>query len=134
MDETKPEFATARDPQSRAALLGRAAVVAGLKGRCPHCGQGRLFAGFLKVVPRCEACGHDLARVETGDGAATFIMQIAGAVVGFSALAVELKYHPPIWLHLVLWLPLVILLALGLMRPGKGLMTALNMLRMKDDR
>lgn len=101
-------------------------IRAGLRGRCPHCGQGRLFQGFLKVRPACEACGFDLATIETGDGPATFIMQIAGFLVGFSALYVEIAFSPPIWLHLIVWLPLVVLLALGLMRPGKGLMTALQ--------
>lgn len=85
-----------------------------------------MFQGFLKVRPVCETCGYDLADIETGDGAATFIMQIAGLLVGFSALSVEIVYRPPLWLHLVVWLPLVTVLALGLMRPGKGLMTALQ--------
>lgn len=134
MDETKSVSESARDPGFRADLLAKEAVKAGLRGRCPHCGEGPLFHGFLKVVPRCTVCDYDLARVETGDGAATFIMQIAGFVVGFSALAIELKYHPPLWLHLVVWLPLVVALALALMRPGKGLMTALQMLRVKDPR
>ncbi len=107
-------------------------MLAGVRGRCPNCGQGRLFQGFLKVRPACDACGYDLASVETGDGAATFIMQIAGFLVGFTALAVEIAWHPPIWLHLIIWLPLVAALALGLMRPGKGLMTALQMLRTRD--
>ena len=103
-----------------------------MRGLCPRCGEGRLFEGFLKVHPACDACGHELGSVETGDGAATFIMQIAGFVVGFSALAVEIAWRPPIWLHLILWLPLVAALALGLMRPGKGLMIALQMLRTRD--
>ena len=117
---------TARDEQSRADLLGGQAVLAGLRGRCPNCGQGRLFQGFLKVRPACEACGYDLASVETGDGAATFIMQIAGFIVGFSALFVEIKYHPPMWVHLIVWLPLVVALSLALMRPGRGLMIGLQ--------
>lgn len=133
MDEVRIDAEPARDPGSRAALLPGQAVRAGLTGRCPNCGQGKLFAGFLKVTPRCTVCGYDLARVETGDGAATFIMQIAGFVVGFSALAVEIRYHPPMALHLAIWPALVVMLALGLMRPGKGLMTALQMLRLRDD-
>lgn len=102
-------------------------IRAGLLCRCPRCGKGPLFEGFLKVRPACTACGHDLTSVATGDGAATFIMQIAGAVVGFSALYVEIAFSPPMWVHLVVWLPLVALLSLGLMRPGKGLMIALHM-------
>jgi len=108
-------------------------VRAGLRGRCPACGRGPLFEGFLKRRASCEACGFDLGAVETGDGAATFIMQIAGFLVGFSALAVEIAFSPPIWLHLIIWLPLTAGLALALMRPGKGLMTALQMLRQRSD-
>ena len=101
-------------------------------GRCPACGRGPLFQGFLTRRDRCEACGFDLGAVDTGDGAATFIMQIAGFLVGFSALAVEIAWRPPLWLHLVVWLPLVAGLAVALMRPGKGLMTALQILRLRQ--
>ena len=102
-------------------------IRAGLLCRCPNCGRGPLFAGFLRVVERCEACGFDFSRMNTGDGAAVFIMQIAGGLVVFSALAVQIAYDPPIWLLLLVTLPLVGALALGLMRPGKGLMIALQM-------
>lgn len=101
-------------------------IRAGLLCRCPSCGQGALFEGFLKVRPVCKTCGLDLRTIETGDGAATFIMQIAGFLVGFSALAAEIAWHPPLWLHLIIWPPLAAGLALGLMRPGKGLMIALH--------
>lgn len=102
-------------------------IRAGLLCRCPNCGRGPLFAGFLKVVERCEACGFDFSRMNTGDGAAVFIMQIAGGLVVFSALAVQIAYNPPIWLMLLVTLPLVGALSLGLMRPGKGFMIALQM-------
>ncbi len=109
-------------------------VRAGLLCRCPNCGKGRLFQGFLKVRPVCETCSFDLAKIETGDGPATFIMQIAGALVGFSALYVEIAFSPPMWLHLIIWLPLVAALSLGLMRPGKGLMTGLQYRNQRSDR
>ncbi len=112
------------EPSSPAVAVS--AVRAGLKGRCPRCGQGRLFAGFLKVRPGCDTCGLDFSTIQTGDGPASFIMQIAGFAVGFSALVVEIKYHPPMWLHLVVWLPLVVVLSLALMRPGRGLMIGLQ--------
>lgn len=101
-------------------------IRAGLLCRCPGCGEGRLFDGFLKVRNGCERCGLDLKAIETGDGPATFIMQIAGFLVGFSALATEIALHPPLWLHLMIWPPLVAGLAIGLMRPGKALMIALQ--------
>jgi len=103
------------------------AIRAGLLCRCPNCGKGPLFAGFLKVVDRCAACGFDFTRLNTGDGAAVFVMQIAGAPVVFGALFVQLACDPPIWAMLVVALPLVLGLSLGLMRPGKGVMIALQM-------
>jgi len=119
-DTTDKIPAAGGEPSSPAVAVS--AVRAGLKGRCPRCGQGRLFAGFLKVRPGCDTCGLDFSTIQTGDGPASFIMQIAGFAVGFSALVVEIKYHPPMWLHLVVWLPLVVVLSLALMRPGRGLM------------
>ena len=59
---------------------------AGARGLCPHCGEGYLFDGFLKVAPTCEACGFELGKYETGDGAATFVILIAGTVCAFGAL------------------------------------------------
>ena len=102
-------------------------LLAGLAGRCPNCGEGRLFEGFLKVVDRCAACGFDFTRLNTGDGAAIFIMQIAGGIVVFGALFVQVALNPPIWAMLLVALPLVAGLSLGLMRPGKGVMIALQM-------
>ena len=86
-----------------------------------------MFSGFLKVVARCAVCGFDFHRLNTGDGAAIFIMQISGGLVVFGALFVQIAYDPPIWVMLVVALPLVVGLSLGLMRPGKGVMIALQM-------
>ena len=102
-------------------------IRAGLLCRCPHCGKGPLFTGFLKVVDHCAACGFDFTRLNTGDGAAIFIMQIAGGIVVFGALLVQVAYNPPIWAMLLVALPLVAVLSVGLMRPGKGVMIALQM-------
>ena len=102
-------------------------IRAGLFCRCPNCARGRLFSGFLKVAPHCEACGYDFTRLNTGDGAAVFVMQIAGAPVVFGALFVQVVYDPPIWAMLLTALPLVAGLSLGLMRPAKGVMIALQM-------
>ena len=102
-------------------------IRAGLRCRCPNCARGPLFEGFLKVTDRCEACGFDFTRLNTGDGAAVFVMQIAGAPVVFGALFVQIAYEPPIWAMALVALPLVAGLSLGLMRPGKGVMIALQM-------
>jgi uncharacterized protein (DUF983 family) len=99
---------------------------AGLAGRCPRCGEGRLFKGFLSLNPRCDSCGLDLGFADSGDGPAFFIMSIVGILVVGLALAVEFAYEPPIWLHLVTWSALAIGLSLALARPAKGLMIALQ--------
>jgi len=102
-------------------------IRAGLLCRCPNCGRGRLFAGFLKVVEACPACDYDFRRLNTGDGAAVFVMQAAGAPVVFGALFVQIAWAPPVWALAAAALPLVAALSLGLMRPGKGVMIALQM-------
>ncbi|RME61659.1 MAG: DUF983 domain-containing protein [Alphaproteobacteria bacterium] len=99
---------------------------AGLKGRCPACGQGRLFAGFLTLAPGCEHCGLDYGHFDSGDGPAVFIMLIVGFIVAGLALVVETMFAPPYWVHLALWLPLTIALAVGLLRPFKGVLIALQ--------
>jgi uncharacterized protein (DUF983 family) len=101
-------------------------VVAGLKGLCPRCGKGHMFQGFLKVRPKCEVCGLDLAFADSGDGPAFFVMSIVGILVVGLALWVEFAYSPPIWLHLVMWSVLSIILSLALVRPSKGLLVALQ--------
>ena len=101
-------------------------IRAGLLCRCPHCGRGRLFSGFLKVVEACEACGYDFRRLNTGDGAAVFVMQAAGAPVVFGALFVQIVWRPPVWAVAAVALPLVAGLSFALMRPAKGLMSALQ--------
>ncbi|WP_293900887.1 DUF983 domain-containing protein [Phenylobacterium sp.] len=99
-------------------------LLAGLAGRCPNCGEGHLFEGFLEVAPSCAACGYDLSKADSGDGPAVFITMIAGFLVAFAALITEFTIHPPIWVHLIIWLPLTLILSLGLIRPLKGLMLA----------
>lgn len=101
-------------------------VSAGLSGKCPRCGQGRLFDGFLSVKRSCTACGLDYSFADSGDGPAVFVIMIVGFVIVGLVLFVELSFQPPIWLHLVLWLPLTVILAASVLRPLKGLMIALQ--------
>ena len=99
-------------------------LLAGAAGRCPNCGEGWLFEGFLKVSPRCEACGFDLSAADSGDGPAVFVILIGGFLVAFAALFTEVAFRPPIWVHLVIWLPATLIVCLALLRPFKGLMIA----------
>jgi uncharacterized protein (DUF983 family) len=98
----------------------------GLRARCPSCGEGKLFSGFLDLAPRCERCGLDYSFADSADGPAVFVIFIAGFIVVFAALIVEFTYAPPYWVHAVLWLPLIVLTTLLPLRPMKGLMIALQ--------
>jgi uncharacterized protein (DUF983 family) len=101
-------------------------IAKGLAGRCPRCGKGRLFQGFLGLRPRCDGCGLDYKFADAGDGPAVFVILIGGAVVVFAALITEVVYQPPYWVHAVLWIPLVLIVTLGPLRPIKGLLIALQ--------
>jgi uncharacterized protein (DUF983 family) len=98
----------------------------GLTGRCPRCGKGHLFAGFLNVRKNCEACGLDYAFADAGDGPAIFVILIAGFIVVGAALLVEIFYEPPFWLHALLWGPLILIVTLAPLRLLKGLLIALQ--------
>lgn len=106
------------------AALGGRPFFWGALGRCPSCGEGPLFRGFLGLQAACSACGYDLAKADSGDGPAVFVIIIVGFVIVFGALISEVAYHPPVWLHFVIWLPLGAVLCLALLRPAKGLMIA----------
>ena len=100
--------------------------VAGLKCRCPRCGDGRLFAGFLELAPRCNKCRLDYDFADAVDGPAVFVILIEGFLVVGLAVVVEFVWRPPYWLHAILWIPLVLAVTLGLLRPLKGLLVALQ--------
>jgi len=99
---------------------------AGLACRCPRCGRGGLYAGFLRLKARCDVCGLDYGFADSGDGPAVFVIFFSGFVVVFSALLVEVVYQPPLWLHALMWPPLILLTTLGPLRPVKSLMIALQ--------
>lgn len=99
---------------------------AGLTTRCPRCGEGKLFSGYLEVASGCDACGLDYSHVNSGDGPAVFIILIMGAVTVTLALLVEVWFSPPLWLHAVLWAPFILGGSLALLRPFKATMIALQ--------
>jgi len=101
-------------------------IVRGLACRCPRCGVGKLFAGYIGLRPRCESCGLDYAFTDAGDGPAVFIILIAGFIVVASALIVEVKYQPPFWVHAMLWIPLVLITTLIPLRSMKSLLISLQ--------
>ncbi len=101
-------------------------LAAGLACRCPRCGRGRLFEGFLKVRATCPACGLDLAWADAADGPAVFVIFIVGGIVVALALLVESWFAPPYWVHLALWLPTILVGSILLLRPMKATLIALQ--------
>ncbi|WP_274425067.1 DUF983 domain-containing protein [Chelativorans sp. YIM 93263] len=101
-------------------------VRAGLTGRCPRCGEGRLFSGFLTIGKHCANCGLDYEFADAGDGPAVFVILIIGFIVVGLALWMEVTTQAPLWLHFVLWIPLTVVLSLGALRLIKGLLITLQ--------
>lgn len=110
-------------PEHRPLLrsMGRGALC-----RCPACGTGRLFRAYLKVADRCEACGEELHHQRADDAPPYFVMFIVGHVVIAACLAVEIRWHPAFWIHFALWLPLTVVMTLGLLPVVKGAIVALQ--------
>ena len=109
-----------------APLSAPSSLLTGLKSRCPRCGKGRLFAGFLTPAKACDVCGLDFAFAENSDGPAIFIIFIAGAVIVTLALIVDAAFRPPVFVHLLIWIPATVMLCLALLRPFKATIIALQ--------
>jgi len=98
----------------------------GFRGRCPKCGRGFLFRGFLTVVDRCSSCGLDFSGQDAGDASAVFGTFLVGAVAVGVALWMELAYQPAFWVFGAVLVPLIIVGTLLTIRPLKGLSVALQ--------
>lgn len=98
----------------------------GLLRLCPHCSKGRLFERFLKVVDRCDGCGEAFHHHQADDFPAYIVIFILGHVLVPAALTVETTFQPKTWVHLALWLPSALVLALGLLQPVKGAVVAMQ--------
>ncbi len=103
-------------------------LVAAVTCRCPRCGKGALYRHSFDLALRekCENCGLSYAFIDTGDGPAVFVIMLLGFIMLGAALILEFTFHPPIWLHAILWIPGTLILALGLLRPLKALLIALQ--------
>lgn len=101
-------------------------ISAGLRCRCPACGEGPVFKSYLELAPYCTACGADFSKADAGDGPAFFVMFLLGIIMMPPVLLLQAVFAPPVWVHLVLWTPVVIILAMLLLRPFKSVMFALQ--------
>lgn len=101
-------------------------IRAGLTGRCPRCDAHTLFDGWTRFAPRCDVCGLDFSIFNVGDGPAAFLTLIIGGLVATLAIAVELIFSPPYWVHILLWPVVALVLILSGLRAGKGVLLALE--------
>lgn len=120
-----PGASVVPEPQAPATGLG-ALVLASARGDCPRCGAPGLFAGVVRFASNCRKCGLDYGQFNVGDGPAAFLTLIIGALMVALAVTLELKVHPPLWLHVVLWTPLTILAVVGSLRVAKGVLLTLE--------
>jgi uncharacterized protein (DUF983 family) len=102
------------------------ALARGARCACPSCGEGALFRKYLKVADTCTVCGEELHHHRADDMPAYIVMSIVGHIVVGAVLWVEFTYGWPTWLHLAIWLPLTLVLTLGLLQPVKGFIVALQ--------
>jgi uncharacterized protein (DUF983 family) len=101
-------------------------VTSSLLGRCPRCGEGPLFAGYLRIAPGCARCCLDYSLFDVGDGASVFVILIVGFLVVGGALIVEIAWSPPYWVHAALWLPAIGILTFGGLRLVKSILMVLQ--------
>jgi len=105
------------------AAAERSSFQTALKGDCPRCGAGTLFAGWVSFAPKCSNCGLDFGNFNVGDGPAAFLIFIVGTIVVVAALVVDGAFSPPWWIHLV-WVPVAALLTVGGLRVSKAWLLA----------
>ncbi len=98
----------------------------GARLRCPKCGSRTLFSAYLRVSSSCAACGEELHHHRADDAPPYFTILITGHIVVALLMTVELTYAPPVWLHLLIWLPLTVILSLALLPIVKGAVVGLQ--------
>jgi len=102
------------------------AMKRGFRGRCPRCGDGKLFRAFLKTANNCSVCGLDFTPHRADDLPAYLVIVIVGHIVVPIALWIETNYSPAVWLQLAIYLPLTFVMSLALLQPVKGTVVGLQ--------
>lgn len=102
------------------------AMLRGASQHCPACGRGAMFDGYLKVRDACPACGEELHHHRADDAPPYFTMLITGHVIVSAVLVVETEFQPPLWVHALIWGPLVVLMSLWLLPRIKGALVGLQ--------
>ena len=99
---------------------------AGLRCKCPECGNGAVFRGFLEMQECCRDCGADFSSADAGDGPAFFVMFLVAILVTPPVILLQAWLEPPYWVQLLIWSPVVLGLTMVLLRPFKATLFALQ--------
>ena len=116
-----PPLAALGEKRSWLRAMGR-----GLRKRCPQCGRERLFAGYVKIAPRCEHCELDLTGHEADDAPPYITIMIVGHLAIPAALAAKQLYDPPIWLQFAVWMPAILIATFWMLPMAKGALIGLQ--------
>ncbi len=110
----------AGDPQPREKRDWKSAIKRGLFSKCPKCGEGKLFRGFVKPVDQCAVCNEDFTPQRADDLPAYLVITVVGHVVLAGFLATEMLTNWEGWTHLAIWVPVTVIMSLALLQPIKG--------------
>lgn len=114
-----PDIARYGKPSEADRPLGRS-ILRGMLGRCPNCGEGRLFRAFLKPVDYCPACNEELFHQRSDDLPPYLVILVLGHVVVGGYMLTDTLHHLPMWATLAIWAPITVLTALLVIQPIKG--------------
>ena len=126
MEVTPPTVVWSRDTAQPKKRDVWSAMKRGFRGRCPRCGQGKLFRAFLKCDGHCPVCDLDFSPHRADDLPAYLVIVIVGHIVVPTALFIETDYSPPVWLQLAIYLPFTLVASLALLQPVKGAVIGLQ--------
>ena len=111
----------------------QSSIKTGLRCACPRCGKGKLYTGILTIRDHCDVCGFDFGRLNSDDGAAFFIIVLYSAIILPLAAWFQFAVEPPVWVHLIVWIPIIVIGAVLLMRPFKAWLLAQQFKHNVDD-
>lgn len=102
------------------------ALFRGFRQKCPACGEGKIFSKYLKVAETCGHCGEALHHHRADDAPPYFTMLVTGHVIVGGVLAVERAWAPETWVHMAIWMPLLVVMSLVLLPRVKGALVGLQ--------
>lgn len=122
----KADMDKRENPDDKTVTRNPSVMRVGFTSCCPRCGEGRLYKSVLKPADKCLHCNLDFNFIETGDGPAVFVILIIGFLVTALAMALQVSVSPPLWVHMVIWTPLIIVLAIMGLQFSKSIMITLQ--------